>query len=189
MRSDELKTAVNSSSRIPHSSLSYLAAAAAPVLRDAGSRLVLAQLAAGEPPGRLGVVEREALGEGDLDRVILRPRVVEVDLVAARRHGEARREPLLEEGGLEEASLARARRVAGHADVEGVDERLDGVVHVPDDEVGDLGAHLRLPGFHDRLLALGRRVLVVVLLALAREVARVLNPHVAFERAVLGELE
>src|SRR5215208_4380789 len=53
----------------------------APVLRDAGRRLVLAQLAAGEPAGRLGVVEREALGEGDLDRVVLRPRVVEVDLV------------------------------------------------------------------------------------------------------------
>jgi hypothetical protein len=60
---------------------------------------------------------------------------VEVDLVAARRPSGRAAAPLLEEGRLQEEALARALRVAGDADVEAVDERLDGVVDVLDLDV------------------------------------------------------
>src|SRR5438105_12217922 len=92
----------------------------APVLRDHRLRLILADLAAADRRGRLRVVEREAFGQGDLDVVFLRPRVVEVDQVRAPGRRERGRAPVLEEGRLEEEALARALRVAGGAYVQAV---------------------------------------------------------------------
>src|SRR6185503_11853007 len=100
-------------------------------------RLVLGNRRAAKRRGRVGIVERVAGWQVDLDAIVFGPRVVEIDRVLSSRGGEHRFKTVLKKRGLEEQTFAGALRVTRKAHVVRIDQRVDMVRNVLDLDVRD----------------------------------------------------
>src|SRR5437867_10837455 len=138
---------------------------------------------------RVSAVKRESCRQSDLQVILLRPGITEVDRVTTVGGREDGRSSALKERGLDEEALAGSLRVTRYPDVIRISERLGGILHILDLNIRDLGrGHLYLDHVAQGIFALCRRVVVVVFLLGRADMSGVLNLRVAFQRAVLAQL-
>src|SRR5687768_15103302 len=151
-------------------------------------RFVVANISASKRRRCVGIVKRITRGQGDCYLVFFRPGIVEVNVILARAGGKERAISVLEKRRLQEQSLSSALCISGDFNVVGIHKRLDWIGDVFNLDVRKLGgAQPLLNTLAQGLFPLNGRIVIVPLFSLHSHMTVVLNPRIAFERAVVSE--